>query len=74
MAKDYLNDISLSEREASGIARVLRLCDVIVRGEIGEDVPPAYDPQEVLELLDEVDNYFDLLCGKLEDRGTAPPV
>jgi hypothetical protein len=72
MAKDYLNDIALSEREASGIARVLRLCDVIVRGEVGEE--PTYDPKEAFELLDEMDNYYDLLCDRLEQRGAPPPV
>jgi hypothetical protein len=71
---DYLHDIGLSEREASGIARVLRLCDVFVRAEVGPDVPPTYDPKEVFELLDEMDNYYDLLCDRLEQRGARPLV
>jgi hypothetical protein len=73
--KDYLHDIGLSEREASGIARVLRLCDVFIcEKEFTDKRPVDYDPVDILALLDEMNDYRELLCTKLEDRGAAPPV
>jgi hypothetical protein len=60
--------VSLSEAEARGIADVLRLCDEIVRdNQCGDDTPAVFDPEQVQDLLDEMDGYRDLLANLLDD-------
>ena len=47
-------EVKLSEREARGIADVLRLCDEIVRdNQCGDDTPAVFDPEQVQALLDD---------------------
>jgi hypothetical protein len=64
--------ITLSEAEARGIACVLKLCDVIiVRAEFSDEAPEVYDPEEVRALLDEMDDYRDLLLRRLKGGAQA---
>ena len=59
--------VKLSEREARGIADVLRLCDEIMRADqCGDDGPVVFDPEQVQALLDEMDGYRDMLLARLD--------
>jgi hypothetical protein len=58
------------------ITHALRVTDVVLREATGldSDEPPVVHwPAELHALLEQIEDCYDLLCDRLEDRGMFPP-
>ena len=57
------------------ITHALRLTDVVLREATGldsDESPVVHEPAELHALLKQIEDCYDLLCDRLEDRGYVP--
>jgi len=79
MTKDHIHmngrdAVTIMEADVLRITKALRLADVALRAELDGDEPVVHEPAELAALLEQIEDCYDLLCNRLEDRGHIPPV
>ena len=79
MTKDHIHmngrdAVTIMEADVLRITKALRLADVALRAELNGDEPVVHEPAELAALLEQIEDCYDLLCNRLEDRGHIPPV
>ena len=82
MTKDHIHmngrdAVTIMEADVLRITHALRLTDVVLREATGldsDESPVVHEPAELAALLEQIEDCYDLLCNRLEDRGHIPPV
>ena len=79
MTKDHIHmngrdTVTMMEADVLRVTKALRLCDVALRSEFDGDMPPVFDPEELRDLIEQVEDCYHLLCDRIEQRGHTPPV
>jgi hypothetical protein len=66
--------VTMTEPDALAVAKVLRLCNEVLRLEAYGDEPPVFEPEELRDLIEQVDDCYHLICDRIEERPPAIPV
>jgi hypothetical protein len=65
--------VTIMEADVLRIIRALRRADVALRGEFDGHEVVVHDPEELEDLLEQIEDCDHLLCDRIKERGHTPP-